>query len=157
MCNTFTTVHSQRKHQDVHTCIIKTVHSCVCKQEVQVSLEFVYSLKTSEGGTTCGGKVTQGDWYVAWLCDACWGLALIRWRRVFVVWHCWLAFHSSLHSVQSEHSQRWLLFIYTQSWKWQSAGSSDKTSNTGTLQHIVLLQRVPINTLLLLTQTYTSS
>lgn len=36
-----------------------------------------------------------------------------------------------------------LLFIYTHRWKWQRAGSSDQTSNTGTLQHIVPLRRAP--------------
>lgn len=51
----------------------------------------------------------------------------------------------------------WLLFIYTKSWKWPSAGSSERSSNTGTLRHIVLLQRVVINTRLSLTQTYKSS
>lgn len=37
-----------------------------------------------------------------WLC---WGLVLITWRRVLMVWHCWLAFHSSLAAVQSESSK----------------------------------------------------
>lgn len=57
--------------------------------------------------------MTKGDWHVAWLCHGCGGLALIRWRRVFMVWHCWLALHSSLHGVQSEHSQHdCCLFIH---------------------------------------------
>lgn len=42
------------------------------------------------------------------------GLVLIRASAVVMaVWRCWLAFHSSLHAVQSAAAS-WRLFIYTQ-------------------------------------------
>jgi len=89
---------------------------------------------------------------VAWLHHVCLGLVLIRWSGVFVVWHCWLAFHSSLHGIQSERSQRdCCLFIHRAGNGWEQ-GSSDRALNTGTLQHIV-----PINTTRLLMQTYRMS
>lgn len=43
--------------------------------------------------------------YVAWPCHMWLGLVLIRQHRVLRVWCCWLAFHSSLHGIQSERSQ----------------------------------------------------
>ena len=51
--------------------------------------------------------------HVAWLSQARWSLVLISWSAVFIVWHCWLAFHSSLHGIQSECSQHdCCLFIH---------------------------------------------
>lgn len=43
--------------------------------------------------------------YVTWPCHMWLGLVLIRQHRVLRVWCCWLAFHSSLHGIQSERSQ----------------------------------------------------
>lgn len=87
----------------------------------------------------------------------CWGLLLIRWRRVFLGVTLLTGLSLLITWCPIRVKLAWLLFIYTQSWKWQNAGSWDRNSNTATVQLIVLLQRVPINTMPLLTQTYTSS
>lgn len=91
------------------------------------------------------------------VCQVCWGLVLIRWRRGVHGVTLLTGLSQLITWCPIRAQPAWLLFIYTQSWKRQSAGSSDRTSNTGTLQHIVLLHEVPINTRLLLTQTYTNS
>ncbi len=88
------------------------IHSDNWTQKEQLSWGFVYLLKASDGGVTCWKKVTK---VISMLnnCIMQLGLVLIRWRRVFMVWHCWLAFHSSLHGIQSESNQHdCCLFIH---------------------------------------------
>lgn len=102
-------------------------------------------------------KKWQKGLYVAWLCHVCWGLVLIRWRRVFMVWHCWVAFHSSLHGVQSERSRHdCCLFIHRAgNGRVQATQSKPQTQeHSSTLYCYIGSQSTPC---FLLTQKYTSS
>lgn len=94
----------------------------------------IFTLTACDGEATGREKVTKDKWYT--LCvrvDTCAkGLVLIIRRTVVMVWHCWLAFHSLLHDVQSERG--WCdccLFIHSAG----NGGEQAAQTKPQTLEH----------------------